>query len=422
MKTNYNNKIPNDFFNNVLKISTSTIISALVIAITLPIITKMFSASILGKYQLLISIITIFGVISCFKYEMAIVLPRKDNIASNVLILCLCALSSFCLILLLIFYLTNGVLLKAFNAENLIDTFWLIPIGVFFFGLFEIVKYSLLRKKLFNLFSRARVYQVLSTQSLIIVFGLMNPSFISLFLAFISGHFISTALFLKKSLIKIKPTKNIQIFEIAKKFKKFPSFNTPMVFANTLSNELPVFFLATYFPSETLGYFLLANRLIVIPMNLVGTAINKVYFQKASETFNENKKNLFALYINTTKKLILLGLPPLFMFYFSSDFIVDLIFGDKWVVTGQIMKIIAITAFFKFITSPIGTSFTIINKQDIAFYLTFLSLMLRFFIMLNFHYSISSLFWAFTISSAIYYIVYHIFVFRLLSEIAKDNE
>ena len=422
MKTNYINNVPNDFFNNVLKISTSTIISALVVAIALPIITKMFSASILGKYQLLISIITIFGVISCFKYEMAIVLPEKDNIASNVLILCLLALSSFCLILLLIFYLTNGVLLKALNAENLIDTFWLVPIGVFFFGLFEIIKYSLLRRKLFNLFSKARVYQVLSTQSLMIVFGLINPSFISLFLAFISGHIISTAVFLKKSLMKIKPTKNIQIFEVAKKFKKFPFFNTPMVFANTLSNELPVFFLATYFSSETLGYFLLANRLIVIPMNLIGTAINKVYFQKASETFNRNKKNLFALYINTTKKLILLGLPPLFMFYFSSDFIVDLIFGDKWVVTGQMMKIVAITAFFKFITSPIGTSFTIINKQDIAFYLTFLSLMLRFFIMLNFHYSISSLFWAFTISSAIYYIVYHIFVFRLLSEIARDNE
>jgi len=422
MKTNYNNKIPNDFFNNVLKISTSTIISALVVAIALPIITKMFSASMLGKYQLLISIITIFGVISCFKYEMAIVLPKKDNIASNVLILCLLALSSFCLILLLIFYFTNGVLLKALNAENLIDTFWLIPIGVFFFGLFEIIKYSLLRKKLFNHFSRARVYQVLSTQLLMIVFGLINPSFISLFLAFISGHFISTMAFLKKSLMKIKPTKNIQIFKFAKKFKKFPFFNTPMVFANTLSNELPVFFLATYFPSETLGYFLLANRLIVIPMNLIGTAINKVYFQKASETFNSNKKNLFELYIDTTKKLILLGIPPLFVFYFLSDVIVDLVFGDKWVVTAQIMKIIAVTAFFKFITSPIGTSFTVINKQDIAFYLTFLSLVLRFFIMMHFHYSISSLFWAFTISSAIYYIVYHIFVFRLLSEISKDNE
>ena len=150
MKTSYNNRIPNDFFNNVLKISTGTIISALVVTITLPIITKMFSASILGKYQLLISIINIFGVISCFKYEMSIVIPEKNDIASRVLTLCLLALSSFCIILLLIFYLTNGVLLKALNAENLIDTFWLIPIGVLFYGLFEIIKYSLLRKKLFN--------------------------------------------------------------------------------------------------------------------------------------------------------------------------------------------------------------------------------------------------------------------------------
>ena len=123
----------------------------------------------------------------------------------------------------------------------MIDKFWLIPIGVFFFGLFEIIKYSLIRKKLFNHFSRARIYQVLSTQSLMIVFGLIKPSFISLFLAFISGHLISTVAFLKKSFIKIKPKINIEIFEVAKKFKKFPFFNTPMVFANTLSNELPVF-------------------------------------------------------------------------------------------------------------------------------------------------------------------------------------
>ena len=422
MKTNYNSKITNDFFNNVLKISASTIISALVVAITLPIITKMFSASILGKYQLLISIVTIFGVISCFKYEMAIVLPEKDNIASKVVILCMLALSLFCLILWIIFYLTGGILLKVFNAENLIDIFWLIPIGVFFFGFFEIIKYSLLRKKFFNHFSKARVYQILSTQSLMIVFGLINPSLISLFLAFISGNFISTVAFLKKAFIKIKPTNSIKILKIAKNLKKFPLINTPMVFANTLSNELPVFFLATYFSSETLGYFLLANKLIIIPMNVIGTAINKVYFQKASETFIKNKKYLLSLYISTTKKLTILGIPPLLVFYFLSDSIVDLIFGDLWIPTGQMMKIIAFTAFFKFITSPIGTSFTIINKQDIAFYLTFSSLILRFIIMLIFHNSISSLLWAFSISSAIYYIVYHIFVFRLLLEISKDNE
>ena len=422
MKTNHNNKIPNDFFNNVLKISASTIVSALVIAIALPIITKMFSASILGKYQLLISIITIFGVISCFKYEMAIVLPKKDNIAGNVIILCLFTLSSFCLILWLLLYFTKRILLKTLNAENLNDVFWLIPIGVFFYGLFEIVKYGLLRKKLFNLFSKARLYQVLSTQSLMVAFGMIKPSLISLFLAFIAGQFISVIIFLKKSLIKIDLNKKIKIFSIAKKFKKFPIFNTPMVFANTLSYELPVFFLATYFTSEILGYYLLANRLILIPTSLIGTPINKVYFQKASETYNEDKKNLLDLYISTTKKLIILGITPLFVFFFFSDFIINLIFNTQWINTGQMMKIMAITAFFKFITSPIGTSFTIINKQDLAFYLTIISLIFKFIIMLIFNDTVSSILWAVTISSALYYTIYHIFLYRILFKISKDNE
>ena len=77
MKINYKSLPQNDFFYNVIKISASTILSAITIAIALPIITLIFSADELGKYQLLISVITLFGVVSCFKYEMAIVLPKE---------------------------------------------------------------------------------------------------------------------------------------------------------------------------------------------------------------------------------------------------------------------------------------------------------------------------------------------------------
>ena len=53
-----------------------------------------------------------------------------------------------------------------------------------------------------------------------------------------------------------------------------------MVFSNTISNELPVFFIIKYHNMEMLGYFMLANRILVMPMNLLGTSIGKVYFQK----------------------------------------------------------------------------------------------------------------------------------------------
>ena len=167
---------------------------------------------------------------------------------------------------------------------------------------------------------------------------------------------------------------------------------------------------------------MLANRLIIIPMNLIGTAINKVYFQKASEYFNNDKKLILPLYINTTKKLIAFGLIPLTVLLLLSPTIVSFVFGNKWADASVMMQILSIGAFFKFITSPIGTSFTIINKQNIAFYLTIVSLILRFLVIFYFLDTVSSLLWAMTLSASTYYVVYHIFVYRLLMKISKDNK
>ena len=195
-----------------------------------------------------------------------------------------------------------------------------------------------------------------------------------------------------------------------------------MVFSNTLSNELPVFFLATYFSSEQLGYYMLANRLIIIPMNLIGTAINKVYFQKASEYFNNDKKLILPLYLNTTKKLIAFGLIPLIVLLLLSPKIVSFVFGNDWADAGVMMQILSIGAFFKFITSPISTTFTILNKQEISFYITIFSLLFRFLAMLYFHESLILMLYALSASSAAYYMIYHIFVYGLLMRIPKINK
>ena len=83
-----------------------------------------------------------------------------------------------------------------------------------------------------------------------------------------------------------------------------------MVFSNTISNELPVFFMIKYHSSEILGFYMLANRLLVIPMNVIGTSIGKVYFQKASEFLNNDLSELFEFYKETTTRLIKIALIP----------------------------------------------------------------------------------------------------------------
>ena len=145
---------------------------------------------------------------------------------------------------------------------------------------------------------------------------------------------------------------------------------------------------------------MLANRLCVIPMNFIGTAIGKVYFQKASEIYNNNPEKLFSIYTETTKRLIFLGTIPFIGIIIFSPILVEIIFGEDWRVSGLIMQIISIGLFLKFVTSPIGTTFTVLDKQEIAFYLTLVSLIFRFLFMFYFRHSLVSLLWALTVSTS----------------------
>ena len=421
MKINYFNRIQNDFFGNVIKISASTMISGIIVAITLPLIAKIFTASELGKYQLLISIITSLGVISSLKYEMAIVIPKDDAVAKKVYMIAFYVLSIFSLLLCFLFYFADSIIFSYLNAESISSLSIMIPVGVFFFGALEIIKSSLVRGKNFNEFSLAKVYQTASTQILIIIIGIINASTISLFISFISGIIVSSILFLRKSIINVKSEIPNSLIDIAIKYKKFPLVNTFMVFSNTISNELPVFFIIKYHSSEILGFYMLANRLLVIPMNIFGTSIGKVYFQKASEVLNDDLKDLFKLYKKTTLKLIKFGILPFVSTIIFSSIFIKLIFGNDWKTTGLIMQIMSFGMFFQFITSPISTTFTILNKQEISFYITIFSLLFRFLAMLYFHESLVLMLYALSASSVVYYFIYHIFVYRILMKVSKNN-
>ena len=150
-----------------------------------------------------------------------------------------------------------------------------------------------------------------------------------------------------------------------------------------------------------------------------------VYFLHSPKMFLHEKRSHLKCFSNAHRKSIINHLHcflectkrPIFVFSNVSE----IIFGKEWANSGLIMQIMAIGIFFKFTTSPIGTTFTVINKQEIAFYLTLFSLFLRFGVMLYFHESLTSLLWAITLSTTIYYMIYHFFIYRLLSKISKDN-
>ena len=74
------------FIKNIFKISTGSIIAQGVGIITMPIFTRYFTARAFGVLGLFLSTATILSEIISLRYELAILLPKKESKAKSVFV------------------------------------------------------------------------------------------------------------------------------------------------------------------------------------------------------------------------------------------------------------------------------------------------------------------------------------------------
>ena len=110
---------------------TSISIAQLIPIVIIPILTQYFSPEDFGVYGLYISICSIFGIIACGKYDIAIMLPKKKIDAINILVLSFLItflFSSFCFSILNIF---NESIFELTKSDLLKKYYFIIPISIF---------------------------------------------------------------------------------------------------------------------------------------------------------------------------------------------------------------------------------------------------------------------------------------------------
>ena len=77
------------FAADVLKLVTGTTIAQVITILAAPAITRLYSPEAFEILAIFTSITSILGVIACLRYEMAIMLPKTNEEAANLLGLCL---------------------------------------------------------------------------------------------------------------------------------------------------------------------------------------------------------------------------------------------------------------------------------------------------------------------------------------------
>lgn len=369
------------FAGDVMKLVGGTAFAQALVVLASPIITRLYGPEAFGLSALFTSIAGIIAVVACMRYELAIMLPKKDEEAANLLGLSLFFAALVSALTLPVIWIGGNRIALLLNSPGLEPYLWLVPPYVFASGAFMALNYWNSRTRRFGRLSVARVASSIVTLSAQLGAGFAGRTTGgSLIGANVLGY-AAVALMLGGQIWRddgrmLQASMNWQKLVVGlKRYSNFPIFDTWSALLTTIYWQLPPFLLSVYFSSRVVGYYALGMMVVQLPTSLIGGSISQVFFQRASEAKFGGR--LSSIVESTVLQLSMLGLFPLLLLSIIGEDAFVVVFGARWAEAGVYVQILAIWMFFVFITSPIGTLFSILEKQKLSLILNILFLPMR---------------------------------------------
>lgn len=375
-------KRKSSFIGDVLKLVGGTALAQALSMLVAPILSRLYAPDVFGTAEVFASITGIIGIIACLRYELAIMLPERDEDAANLLAVSL----SFVLVVtglsagLVLF--AGGPIVRLLNAPDLASYLWLVPLAVLLNGGFLALNYWNSRTKHFGRLSIAQVSQSVVTSGAQLGMGVAGQTHAGgLIKSRMLGSVVVTAVLggqiwrddghlLRHSLDWRDALSGLR------RHYKFPLYSTWTALLNSLSWQLPVVMLAAFFSPTIVGFYTLGNRVVRLPMILMGSAIAQVFFQRAAEVNIEGRLSMTVE--SVFRRLVSFGLFPMLLLMVTGRDLFVSLFGERWAEAGVYAQILGVYMFFNFIAAPLGQLFSVLERQEVALVTNILLLLSRF--------------------------------------------
>jgi O-antigen/teichoic acid export membrane protein len=369
-----------EFLKNVATlISGATFVQIVAILIYL-ILSRIYTPEDFGVFGLYLSIVSITGIISTGKYEMAIMLPKQDKDAMNLLKLIGLISVTFSVFLLFPVIFLNGFISKILGNKDISVWLYFIPLSTLLVGLFQGLKVYSNRFKEYRIITAANVGQSLTNSAGKLAIGPVFPGPAGLVIGSVLGELAGAAIFLGRFLKRKKGEFGSlewkRIASLSKEYNLFPRFNMIQSVINNFSGSLPIFIFSSYFTPAITGLFTMGYSIIYRPVNMAASAFYQVLAQRTIEKNNQGvrlypdiKKFLYGL-------LKLVTIPFLLVALFAPA-IFRVALGEEWEEAGRYTQIIIPWFFTTCLAMPLSFIPDMFRQQKKAMILDLIKFILR---------------------------------------------
>ena len=356
-------KNQSDFAKHVWTLITGSAASQLILILFIPILTRLYSPEDFGVLAIYMNVVGVFAAMASGRYEYAIVRPKKYFEALSLVALSTILISFISVLTLMIVTIFSDFISTYMHLKEYQYILYFIPISVFVTAMFLVLTLWNSRQKQF----RQTTYGNMSKSTAI---SLLQVSLSKIDAGLIIGQIIGNiiALFVMGKQFLIDDMKNIKrikkryIFLVLKKYSNFVKFSLPQMIVTTLKSNGIVILISIFFGNAVLGFYSLAMRALILPVNVIGNSIAQVYYQKIAN-MHESHKSVYGFTLQTLRRLTLIATPLFVAIYFMAPPLFEFVFGEKWIVAGQYAQALVPYAYSVFILSAAGSIAAVFDKQ-----------------------------------------------------------
>lgn len=355
------------FFRNIALLMSGTVIAQIITAASMPVLSRLFLPAAFGVLGMLNSIVNITAGISALRFDMAVMIPKEEKEAANLLGLSLFLVSATSLFLAILLPLLGGQIAEVLNSPELAPWLLVAPVLVLITGAYQSLTYWSSRQKEFRRLSTVTVSASGASAGAKILAGLAGLKTLGLIGGQVLGQALA-CLLLAFQVWRGEGRKIVGLIErktlwaVARKYRDFPKYNAPVTLLNGLTNGTPILLFGVFFGPAVAGFYSVAYLILKMPVQLVTNSIRQVYLQRSSERRNQGK-SLFKDQWQLTALLAALGAIPMFAAALAAPLGFEWVLGAEWRESGVYAQALMIYLFTMLIGVPSTALIPVLNLQ-----------------------------------------------------------
>jgi len=366
--------LKSEIFRNTGMLVSGTVFAQLIPLLLQPVLRRFFEPEVFGAFAIYQNVLAIIIVGASLRFEQAVVMPKSDKWAANLVFLSI-MLNLAVSVVLALFLSSFVVQVSEFLNQSLQYSLYiyLLPFGIFLYSTYQVFHYWLIRQKAFKELSYNKLTRRLFEGSTQILF-MFTKNTHGLFYGDIIGNFSNLIIIIRKS---IKNGLTFSYFEwktiktVFKEYIQFPKYNLLPAFLASATYFLPTIIIGKLYGQETAAFFDLAKMLLVIPVAFIGSALSGVLLQRYSNKYREKESILRELLFLLFLSAVIAVFEIIFIQIWGIS-VFRLFFGENWIFSGELSHILVWAYAANFLVSSFTIIFVALNKVKLYSFLQLL--------------------------------------------------